>query len=94
MNQINKDDWMGVLVLLCTTPLFVRIAYGSFMWLKDGTWYKIYGCQLIDLEKILCNPTSSWEGINKILNFLGTTDVLWFTVALLIIVFAIHPAND
>jgi len=88
-NSLESDNdlfgtFSGFIFLLLAT----RLVYGVVLWLKDGEWYKIYGCQLIDLEKILCNPTSSWEGINKILNFVGTTDVLWFILLVLLIAVA------
>lgn len=76
--------FLGFTILL----LITRLIYGVFLWLKDGEWYKIYGCQLKDLDKVLCNSASSWEGINKILNFVGTTDVLWFILLVLLIAVA------
>lgn len=74
-------------VILKGTPFFLlfgglfliigRFGFGAISWLMTGAWENYSTCKVLG---VLCSPTSSMVGLNKILAWIGNEDFLVFVI--------------
>lgn len=51
----------------------IRLVWGGLVWLKTGTSVESSSCQLLGL---FCYNDTGWVGVDKLLNWLGSSDAL------------------
>jgi hypothetical protein len=67
------------LVISPVIYLFARFGYGGLQWLKEGVWYEYTPC--ITFE-IYCEAHTKWVGLNKVLLWLGESDLIYPVLAI------------
>ena len=94
LNDFSKFILYGTPIFLLFGGLFLiigRFGLGSIVWLMTGTWKSFSTCNALG---ILCSPSSSMIGLNKILAWIGNEDFLVFMIplgTLLLWIVGLHP---